>query len=63
MTNAVYPTEAPHETLDIHGRLKLSFNNARIVAAALTVNCMLLETEDLQNGQRIDALKVNNPFS
>jgi len=34
-----------------------------IVAAALDVGCTTLYSEDLQNGQKIDALTVRNPFS
>jgi predicted nucleic acid-binding protein len=34
-----------------------------IVAAALEANCTILYTEDLQNGQKIGALTIRNPFA
>jgi predicted nucleic acid-binding protein len=40
-----------------------SFWDSLIVAAALDTNCVILYTEDLQNGQVIDnRLTVRNPF-
>ena len=37
--------------------------DAMIVAAALEANCTILYTEDLQNGQKIGALTIRNPFA
>jgi predicted nucleic acid-binding protein len=39
-----------------------SFYDSLIVAAALDSGCKRLLTEDLQHGQRIDGLHVENPF-
>jgi predicted nucleic acid-binding protein len=40
-----------------------SFYDALIVAAALQAGCTRLYSEDLQNGQMIETLKVVNPFA
>ncbi|MEE4376329.1 MAG: PIN domain-containing protein [Candidatus Competibacteraceae bacterium] len=45
-------------------RYGFALYDAMILAAALLANCMILYTEDLQDGQRIDnQLTVNNPFN
>jgi predicted nucleic acid-binding protein len=56
-------------TIAIHARAialaqqhALSFYDALIVAAALDAGCQVLCSEDLQHGQRFDALTVENPF-
>ena len=41
---------------------ELSFYDALIVAAALDAGCEVLCSEDLQHGQKIGALTVDNPF-
>ena len=58
-------TLATHERmLDITERYGFSVYDSMIVAAALLANCRVLWTEDLQDGQRIEAqLIVNNPFA
>ncbi|WP_292994765.1 hypothetical protein [Nitrosomonas sp.] len=38
------------------------FTDALIVAAALESGCTRLYTEDLQHGQKIDGLVIENPF-
>ncbi|GMV45450.1 MAG: hypothetical protein AMXMBFR66_08480 [Pseudomonadota bacterium] len=48
--------------LDLRARWQLSFYDALIVAAALTAGCRRLLTEDLQHGQQIETLTVENPF-
>ena len=40
----------------------LSFYDALIVAAAIDANCRLLNSEDLQDGQKFGTLTVENPF-
>ncbi|MDQ2778910.1 MAG: PIN domain-containing protein [Pseudomonadota bacterium] len=60
----VVPTAALyHRAIDLQQRWKFSFYDALIVASALTAGCTQLLTEDLQDGQRIEALTVRNPFS
>ena len=51
-----------HRALDVQTRWKFSFCDSLIVAAALTAGCTRLLSEDLQDGQRIDTLIIENPF-
>ena len=44
-------------------RARLSFWDASIVAAAQVLGASVLCTEDLQDGQEFDGLRVVNPFS
>jgi predicted nucleic acid-binding protein len=46
----------------IQDRYQLSFWDALIVAAAQSVSCRYLLTEDLQAGQDLDGLLIVNPF-
>lgn len=46
----------------LHEKHRISFWDALIVQAALTVGCTRLLTEDLQHGFEIDHLVVENPF-
>ncbi len=48
--------------LRLQARQGFSFYDALIVAAALEAGCKRLLTEDLQHGQRIDGLRIENPF-
>lgn len=48
--------------LDVQARWRFSFYDSLIVAAALSAGCSRLITEDLQHGQRIESLTVENPF-
>ena len=48
--------------LDLQQRLGFAFYDSLIVAAALEAGCKRLLTEDLQHGQRIEGLRVENPF-
>jgi predicted nucleic acid-binding protein len=43
-------------------RYGFSFYDSLIVAAALEAGCQRLLTEDLQHGQRIEGLRIENPF-
>jgi predicted nucleic acid-binding protein len=56
-------------TLDLHVAARtlaqahrLSFYDAQIVAAALEAGCDTLYSEDMQHGQAIGALRIQNPF-
>ena len=49
-------------SLRIQSRYQYSFYDSLIIAAALEAGCKNLYSEDLQNGQRIDQLKITNPF-
>jgi len=48
--------------LDLQQRWTYSFYDALIVAAALEAGCRRLLSEDLQHGQRIGSLRIENPF-
>lgn len=48
--------------LDVRQRWRFSFYDSLIVAAALQAGCRRLLSEDLQHGQRIERLVVENPF-
>ena len=59
----VYPSPALyHRALDLQARYRFSFYDSLIVAAALEASCTRLLTEDLQHGQQIERLTVENPF-
>ncbi len=59
----VMPSAALYASaLRLKERWQLSFYDALIVAAALEAGCKRLLTEDLQHGQRIDGLRIVNPF-
>lgn len=49
--------------LTLAQRHRLSVWDSLIVQAAITANCDVLLTEDLQAGQRFGAVEVINPFS
>ena len=49
-------------TLDVQERYRFSFYDSMIVAAALEAGCARLLTEDLQHGQQIEGLTIENPF-
>ena len=48
--------------LDVRQRWRFSFYDSLIVAAALQAGCRRLLSEDMQHGQRIDGLVIENPF-
>ena len=59
----VMPSPALYATaLRLQARWQLAFYDSLIVAAALEAGCRRLLTEDLQDGQRIDGLLIENPF-
>jgi len=51
-----------HRCLDIQARYGFSFYDSLIVAAALEAGCDRILTEDLQHGQRIESLVIEDPF-
>lgn len=59
----VHPSAALYRrALDLQARYGLSFYDSLIVAAALEAQCSRLLTEDLQHGQQIEGLSIENPF-
>ena len=51
-----------HRALELHSRYRFSFYDSLVVAAALESGCTRLYSEDLQHGQRVGNLTVENPF-
>jgi len=49
--------------LDLRKRYQYSFYDSLILAAALESGCSRLYSEDLQDGQQIEGLIIENPFT
>jgi predicted nucleic acid-binding protein len=49
--------------LTLHAIHSLSWYDALIVQAAIDLNCDILYSEDLPDGQRFGALTIKNPFT
>ena len=59
----VYPSlDLYKRGLGLQARYGFSFYDSLIVAAALEADCDRLYTEDMQHGQGIDGLTIENPF-
>jgi predicted nucleic acid-binding protein len=60
----IYFTEAIMcNASDLREKYSISFWDSLVVAAALTRNCKILYSEDMQNGQIFEGqLKIKNPF-
>jgi predicted nucleic acid-binding protein len=59
----VHPTAALYDrALQVQAKQGFSFYDSAIVAAALEAGCRRLLTEDLQHGQKVGSLRVENPF-
>jgi len=50
------------ESVRIKHRYQLSFYDSLIIATAIENNCTKLYSEDLNNSQSIEGLKIINPF-
>lgn len=48
--------------LEIQERYQYGFYDSLIIAAALEGGCQYLITEDLQHGQKVEQLTIQNPF-
>jgi predicted nucleic acid-binding protein len=48
--------------IDRSRSMQVSFWDALIIEAALSVGATCLLTEDLQHGRQIDGLRITNPF-
>jgi predicted nucleic acid-binding protein len=51
-----------HRALDVRARWRFGFYDSLVVAGALLSGCKTLLSEDLQHGQRLEGLTVENPF-
>jgi len=59
----VVPNEALFRAaLAVQARWQFGFYDSLIVTAALQAGCKRLLTEDMQHGQIIDGLRIENPF-
>ena len=59
----VQPSPALYgRALELQQRQGFAFYDSVIVAAALEAGCKRLLTEDLQHGQRMGTLRIENPF-
>ncbi len=60
---AVHSSQALYgEALRLSGRYRLAWFDSLIVAAAFQTRCSTLYSEDLQHGQRLGDLQIENPF-
>lgn len=50
------------KSLEIRSRYRFGFYDALIVAAAIEAGCRKLYTEDLTDGQQVEAVAIVNPF-
>ena len=48
--------------LGVHAQFGFGFYDSLIVAAALEAGCTRLYSEDLQHGQQVEHLTIQNPF-
>ena len=59
----VFPSVALYQVaLKLSERWQYAFYDSLIIAAALQSGCRTLYSEDLQHGQRIEAMRITNPF-
>ncbi|SIQ99476.1 hypothetical protein SAMN05920897_1225 [Alkalispirochaeta americana] len=59
----VYPSgDLYRRAVQVKVRYRFGFYDSLIVASALEDGCTRLLSEDLQDGQSIDTLTVENPF-
>lgn len=54
--------EVLEAALDVTARWQIGYWDAAIIAAARTLGCDTLLTEDLQHGQRFGGLRIVDPF-
>ena len=54
--------ETHHQAVRIAERYGLHIYDASIVACALAAGCTVLYSEDMQSGQQIEGLVIENPF-
>ena len=61
---AVYPSTGLYERgLEVRAKYGFGFYDSLIIAGAIQSGCTRLYTEDLQHGQRIQSLTIEDPFS
>lgn len=62
LTQVGWSENVIHRALDVKARWRFGFHDSLIVAGAMLGGCKTLLSEDLQHGQRLDGLTVENPF-
>jgi predicted nucleic acid-binding protein len=50
------------EALAMHNRYRLSWYDSLIACAAMQAECAILYSEEMQHGQRLGTLQIQNPF-
>ena len=59
----IFPTEDIYQyALELHMIHRFSFYDSLILAGAAKTNCKIIYTEDLQHGQVVAGVKIQNPF-
>lgn len=59
----IYPSTSLYQrALDVQTLYRFSFYDSLVIAAAQEAECEVLYSEDLQHGQQIDSLTIQNPF-
>ena len=60
----IYPIEVEDciKASDIREKFNISYWDSLIVASALNNQCTILLSEDMQHNQKIESLKIINPF-
>jgi predicted nucleic acid-binding protein len=59
----IQPSTTIYErALTVQSRFRFSFYDSLILAAALESGCKRVLTEDLQHGQHVEGLRIENPF-
>ena len=59
----IYPSASLYQrALDVQALHRFGFYDSLIIAAAQEAGCEVLYSEDLQHGQQIDSLTIQNPF-
>lgn len=49
--------------IDLHAQAKIGFRDAMVVLAAAESECEVLWTEDLNDGQTLRGVRIQNPFT
>lgn len=50
------------EALRLGSKFRIAWYDSLIVAAAIEAQCVVLYSEDLQHGQRLESVTITNPF-
>ncbi len=50
------------QAIDLHRTKKISFWDAMIVRSAMSLDCSVLWSEDLSDGQQFEGVTIRNPF-